>query len=61
MRSAAHLTVWLLFLTACDGGGSSTRIGGPAPDFTLRDLEGREVTLSGLKGNAVLLDFWFLA
>lgn len=29
-----------------------------APDFTLRTLEDQEITLSGLKGKVVLLDFW---
>jgi thiol-disulfide isomerase/thioredoxin len=29
-----------------------------APDFTLKTLEGQEITLSELKGKVVLLDFW---
>ena len=29
-----------------------------APDFTLTDTQGHEVTLSGYKGKVVLLDFW---
>jgi cytochrome c biogenesis protein CcmG/thiol:disulfide interchange protein DsbE len=33
-------------------------LGKPAPDFTLRDLNGREVHLSALRGKPVLLDFW---
>jgi len=33
-------------------------LGNPAPDFTLRDLENREVRLAGLRGKVVLLDFW---
>ena len=32
--------------------------GRPAPDFTLRDLAGREVRLSGLRGKPVQVDFW---
>jgi cytochrome c biogenesis protein CcmG, thiol:disulfide interchange protein DsbE len=32
--------------------------GKPAPDFALRDLDGREVRLSSLRGRPVLLDFW---
>ncbi|MBX3043985.1 MAG: TlpA family protein disulfide reductase [Candidatus Kapabacteria bacterium] len=32
--------------------------GQPASDFTLKDLDGKNVTLSQLKGNIVILDFW---
>ncbi len=32
--------------------------GGPAPDFTLCDPTGREVSLSHFRGKWVLLDFW---
>jgi thiol-disulfide isomerase/thioredoxin len=31
---------------------------GLAPDFTLKTLDGQEITLSRLKGKVVLLDFW---
>jgi peroxiredoxin len=33
-------------------------IGQPAPDFALKDLEGREVRLSDQRGKAVVVDFW---
>jgi len=33
-------------------------IGKPAPDFTLKDLDGREIALKDLRGKAVLLNFW---
>ena len=32
--------------------------GKPAPDFTLRSLDGKPVTLSALRGKAVVLNFW---
>ena len=32
--------------------------GKPAPDFTLKDVDGHEFTLSSLRGKPVLLDFW---
>jgi thiol-disulfide isomerase/thioredoxin len=30
----------------------------PAPDFTLKDLNGGEVSLASLKGKVVVVDFW---
>jgi len=33
-------------------------VGSSAPNFALRDLDGREIRLSELRGKAVLLDFW---
>jgi peroxiredoxin len=29
-----------------------------APDFTLKDMDGKDVTLSSLRGQLVLIDFW---
>lgn len=33
-------------------------MGSPAPEFALRDLNGKELKLSDLKGKVVILDFW---
>ena len=37
---------------------SKSMISKPAPDFVLRDLNGKTVSLSSLKGKLVVLDFW---
>ncbi len=34
------------------------RIGEPAPDFTLKDLEGKTYRLSSYRGKIVVLDWW---
>lgn len=34
------------------------KVGEPAPDITLPDPDGKQYSLSDLKGNIVLLDFW---
>ena len=34
-------------------------VGRPAPAFSLRNIEGREVTLSGQRGKVVLLNYWY--
>jgi peroxiredoxin len=37
---------------------NTVKLGEPAPNFQLRDLEGRLVVLSDLRGKVVLLNFW---
>jgi len=46
----------LFLLAQC--GKEKTSPAGLASDFTLKTLDGQEITLSRLKGKVVLLDFW---
>ena len=39
-------------------GRLATEPGETAPDFTLKNLEGQDVTLSSFRGQYVLIDFW---
>ena len=45
----------MLVLLGCTGKGDT---GGVAPDFSLEDLSGKEISLQGARGSVVLLDFW---
>lgn len=38
--------------------GGAPEVGKSAPDFTLKTLDGGEITLSDVKGTAVLINFW---
>lgn len=37
---------------------STSNAAGSAPDFSLRDVDGRDVRLSDFEGRVVVLDFW---
>lgn len=65
LGTAAWLTAALLGWSACST--PSVRAGGalkgdtsrkPAPDFALKDIDGRVVHLSDYRGKVVVLDFW---
>jgi peroxiredoxin len=47
----------ILAFTACYSGSRPPRIGTQAPDFTVKDSD-RQVTLSQLRGQVVVLNFW---
>ncbi len=49
-----------LALAGCggQGGGSQATPEGLAPDFSLNDLNGQQVTLSQYRGKPVMLNFW---
>lgn len=49
------IPMWLLILVTVAG---AVGIHIPAPDFSLKDLNGRKVGLSDLKGKAIVLNFW---
>jgi len=71
MTKRALLIPLLFFLTAMGTNAPSTDPARPvspweidklektkAPDFTLRDMEGRQFSMKSLKGKVVLLNFW---
>lgn len=55
-KTAALLFLLFLYLTGTDSFASS--VGEKAPDFSLKDMSGRNVSLSSFRGKVVLLNFW---
>jgi cytochrome c biogenesis protein CcmG/thiol:disulfide interchange protein DsbE len=55
--STLILTLALLFTAGCTG-VSAIEVGSEAPDFSLKDIHGKQVSLSDFKGKAVILDFF---
>jgi peroxiredoxin len=56
-RALGVVIALLLFGAACSK-PERQGVQAPAPNFTVKTLEGGEITLSSLKGKVVLLDFW---
>ena len=57
------ISIFFLFFLAFSNttpipASESSIIGRPAPDFTLLDLNGKEVSLLDFKGKVVIIDFW---
>lgn len=49
---------WILLRPTSVNNHGATGEVRPAPDFTLTDLAGNKLALSGYRGKVVLLDFW---
>jgi peroxiredoxin len=55
---AAALCSLLAISSSLAQAAEQVKINAPAPDFSLPDLSGKEISLSSLKGKVVLLSFW---
>ncbi len=55
---ALGLCLALMFILSHCGKEKTQLTSSLAPDFTLQTLDGKEITLSKLKGKVILLDFW---
>ena len=66
--ACACLLLTVVMASGCKPDGDALRVSsddlvvardlGPAPDFTLVDLDGKTVSLSDYRGKAVIVDFW---
>ena len=52
------LLVLLFVLPGCTKEEKPALEGNPAPNFTLKDLSGHDVTLADLRGKVVVVNFW---
>lgn len=50
--------LWLLVLVVVLAVPGFAADSGPAPDFTLKGIDGKDLALSSLKGKVVIIDFW---
>jgi peroxiredoxin len=48
----------LLATQGCTPSAQALGVGNPAPDFTLVDLDGNQVSLSDFRGKTVFINFW---
>mgnify|MGYP001330824380 CR=1 FL=1 len=58
MKPAFSSLVLFLALGAAAQAGDPPQVGQPAPEFTLKDVDGKEHSLAALKGKLVVLE-WF--
>jgi peroxiredoxin len=58
MKNHRAFAAFVLMIVAAAALSGAQAAGDTPPDFTATDISGAEVTLSRLKGNVVLLDFW---
>jgi len=53
---AVIVLVFFVLLSGCEK--KVPRVNSPAPDFILKDIEGKSVRLSDYRGKVVVLEFW---
>ena len=58
MRSIVLVAAFVMFVISSSAHAAPAAVGKPAPDFTLKDLDGKDVKLSSFKGKTVVLE-WF--
>lgn len=57
-RLVVAASLFVIFATVLFARGEHPLAGEPAPDFALKDLNGKTVRLSDLRGKAVVVNFW---
>lgn len=57
-KFALTALITLLAVSLSTNSFAAVKIGDPAPDFSLDDINGKKVSLSTFRGKVVLLNFW---
>ena len=58
MRNSPRLLMVCLISLLCVSLAGAASVNGPAPNFTLKSLSGKNLKLSEMAGNVVLINFW---
>jgi peroxiredoxin len=58
MKSVLSAVSMLLLVGLLGMAGRPPLVGSPAPEITLKDLQGRDIRLSDFRGKVVLVNFW---
>ena len=58
LRALRKLALAVLITTATVGLAAAAAVSGPAPNFTLKSLDGKNLKLSEMRGDVVLINFW---
>ena len=57
-RALWKLTLSIIIATAMVAQTEAASVSGPAPNFTLKSLDGKNLKLSEMRGDVVLINFW---
>jgi thiol-disulfide isomerase/thioredoxin len=52
------ITIIVLIFSVAELIGQELKVGQPAPDIVMTSVDGKELSLSSLRGHMVLVDFW---
>ena len=58
LRALQKLALAILITIATTSLAQAASVSGPAPNFTLKSLDGKNLNLSEMRGDVVLINFW---
>ena len=58
LRALRKLALAIIIATTAVGLAAAASVSGPAPNFTLKSLDGKNLKLSEMRGDVILINFW---